>query len=259
MRQATRARVSTTVVVLALLASLVASGCGSRTPAPSAPQVTKTSPVANGTVPRVEPSATSRSPRNIATAPPRVPGSARSGKEPGARVRAFRPRWVTGGRVGPPHQIRPVEPKRVFHPPGHAITGPNGAVSYIPPPPTTTTVSPSSSCTATKIGTPTGTRTIELPSAPGLAAKREGDHVLVTVDPGNPPARCRPTVVTIVLDRNSPDVPPSRANYPLHGLDKQTISIRIPPELRPGPTIAAANLNIRIGLYGPAARVLVTH
>jgi hypothetical protein len=98
-----------------------------------------------------------------------------------------------------------------------------------------------------------------LPSAPGLAARLDGDRVMVTIDPGNPPSACRPTTVAIVLDDDNPDFPPVRETFQLHGLERQIIPFAIPPALQSTPKTAEATLAVAAGDDGHPAQVLITH
>jgi hypothetical protein len=148
------------------------------------------------------------------TTPPNaaVPGTASRAQRAGARSQSaasLRER-APGGSRRPP-----------------ARTLPDGAVVVPPPTPTKAEQPASDACeqeTVDRDGVPT---TVEVPPAPGLRSEVVGDGVRVTVDTGQPPARCAPDYLSVRVQVGTDLRAPITREMRLQRLGEQTLTIRL--------------------------------
>jgi hypothetical protein len=129
------------------------------------------------------------------------------------------------------------------HPIGRrGVPTPGGGIAYPPPPPPDAARRlAGSACGRRRSPVPAGGARVLVPPPLGLSAHVAGAVVGVRVDPGRPPAACRPRAVLILIDDDDPSVPLEDERVELCPQRDILVRIPIPRSLRSAPTVARAS------------------
>lgn len=139
-----------------------------------------------------------------------------------------------------------------------ARTLPNGAVIYPAPAATEPAAPASSRCAHSKLRTTSGRMvSVTVPPAPGLTARRSGSRdVEVVVVPGNPPRRCRPAFVNLLVDDNDDPHPPVARTVRLRGSQRIRLEIHLFKQMK-DPDTARATAVMRRGRTSRTSSVAI--
>lgn len=135
---------------------------------------------------------------------------------------------------------------------------PSGAVVYPAPAAKETEIEPSDSCARSRVRQLDGRiKSVLVPPAPGVEATRVGPRTVeVLVAPGNPPSRCRPTFVNVLVDDTGDPYPPAARTLRLRGGGPVRARIRLLDQMATANT-ARATAGMRQGPVGPTSAVAV--
>jgi hypothetical protein len=140
----------------------------------------------------------------------------------------------------------------------HALTGPNGSVTYRPALPTTYETQPTPTCQRTTVQDGSGSaHTVVIPPTPGLRAEALTDHLTrVTWRFRDMPAECRPSLILISVSANDdPRATPLTLRLSPTGRSGSKV-VEYPSFLDP-PDVALASAELANGLRSGVASVLI--
>jgi hypothetical protein len=117
---------------------------------------------------------------------------------------------------------------------------------------------PSERCASSLLERAGATVSVTVPPRPGLSAQLAGGAVRIRYDTGDPPQRCRPSFISILVDNDTDPHPPRGRRLWLRGLHESSLIMPVPDYFDSAPNVVRATTGTRDGRLSPTARVLVT-
>ena len=141
---------------------------------------------------------------------------------------------------------------------GQPRTLPNGTVIIPPLPPTQAASAASDICASQGVQDGGPAARAPAPPRPGLRAELGRDVVNVYYDPGDPPGRCRPDYIHILVDVNNDALPPLSRTVRLTRPGERKLTVPVPEFFDSMPDVARATTGTDRGQLSPTARVRIS-